>query len=144
MCTQDNPNRIVIGVIGHDIHAVANRVLSAVLEDAGFLVCNLRTNNKIQDFIDAVQEVDAHAVLVSSLNGEGENWCPGFRSQLAEKGYENLLLYIGGNLVVGEADETEVVSRFRSWGFDRVFYGATDLNWVISLLREDLANGAAL
>jgi methylaspartate mutase sigma subunit len=138
---QDSRKRVVIGVIGHDIHAVANRVLAVVLEDAGFFVCNLRTNNTIGDFVDAVLEVEADAVLMSSLNGEGENWCSGFRARMVEEGFGDILLYIGGNLVVGEADESVVVNRFQSWGFDRVFYGAADLNQVISLLQEDLAHG---
>lgn len=138
---QECRTRVVIGVIGHDIHAVANRVLAVALEDAGFFVCNLRTNNTIEDFVDAVLEVDAHAVLMSSLNGEGENWCSGFRTRLIEVGYESILLYIGGNLVVGEANESLVVNRFQSWGFDRVFYGAADLNQVINLLKADLSHG---
>ncbi len=138
---QDSQKRVVIGVIGHDIHAVANRILAVVLEDAGFAVYNLRTNNTIGDFVDAVLEVEADAVLMSSLNGEGENWCSEFRERLADVGFGDILVYIGGNLVVGEADESVVVKRFQSWGFDRVFYGAADLNQVINLLQEDLIHG---
>lgn len=139
--TECSEKRVVIGVVGHDIHAVANRVLAVVLEDAGFSVHNLRTNNSIEDFVDAALEVEADAILISSLNGEGYNWCSGFRAQLEEAGFGDILLYIGGNLVVGEADESAVISRFKSWGFDRVFYGPTDLNEVINLLKDDLSNG---
>ena len=34
-------NRIVLGVIGADVHAVGNKILEMVLKEAGFEVINL-------------------------------------------------------------------------------------------------------
>jgi methylaspartate mutase sigma subunit len=135
--------RIVFGVIGDDIHVVANRVLSIALADAGFQSYNLGTHNVPQDFVDAALEVEAHAVLVSSINGEGEYWCANFRQRFVEVGREDILLYVGGNLVVGDRPEDEVVALFKSYGFHRVFYRSANFNDIMGLLAEDLRRGCS-
>jgi methylaspartate mutase sigma subunit len=133
--------RVIIGLIGHDIHVVANRVLHEALHDRGFMVYNLRTNNTMDDFVDAVTETEAQAILMSSLNGEAENWCRNARAHLADAGFGDILLYIGGNIVVGERNKEQVEALFRNYGFDRVFYGAVDFNHVLDLLEKDLRYG---
>ena len=130
--------RIVFGVIGNDIHVVANRILALSLKDAGFRAFNLGTHNKVEDFVAAAIEVEAHAVLVSSLNGEGEHWCVNFRRWFEDAGVPDMPLYIGVNLVVGDRDEEEVVARFVEYGFDRVFYRSADFNEVLNLLSDDV------
>ena len=50
----------------------------------------------------------------------------------------DMLLYVGGNLVVGDRPEDEVVALFKSWGFDRVFYRNANFTEMFSLLRQDL------
>src|SRR5947209_13054165 len=114
--------RVVIGVIGDDIHVVGNRIMQLALEESGFQVFNLRTRNRPEHFCEAALETNAHAVFVSSLNGEGEYWCDGFRSRFDQVGLPNVLLYVGGNVVVGERPKSEVDSLFRGYGFDRVYH----------------------
>ena len=133
--------RIVLGVIGYDIHVVANRILTSALKEAGFQPYNLGPNNQPDDFVYAALEVEANSVLVSSLNGEGEYWCNGFRQRFNKIGREDILLYAGGNLTVGERPEEEVVSLFKSFGFDRVFYKTSDFETVLNVLRKDLRDG---
>lgn len=135
--------RVVLGVIGDDIHVVANRILSIALSEAGFQPYNLGTHNTPEDFVAAALEVEAHAVLVASINGEGEYWCTNFRQRFEEVGRGDILLYAGGNLVVGDRPEDQVVSLFKSYGFDRVFYHNADFNEVLKLLAEDLQGGSA-
>ena len=130
--------RIVIGVIGDDIHVVANRILAIGLAEAGFQPFNLGTHNRAEDFVDAALEVEADAVLVSSLNGEGEYWCEDFRRRFDEIGRTDILLYAGGNLVVGDRPDKEVVSLFSDYGFDRVFYRNAKFDEVLQLLKVDL------
>ncbi|MFA5849824.1 MAG: methylaspartate mutase subunit S [Bacteroidales bacterium] len=133
--------RVVFGVIGDDIHVVANRILAIGLDAAGFMAINLGTHNTAEDFVEAAIESEAHAVLVSSVNGEGETWCPNFRQRFIEKGMEHIILYVGGNLVVGERRKEDVINLFRSYGFDRVFYQQTDFETVFNLLKEDMTYG---
>ena len=139
------PNgRVVIGVIGDDIHIVGNRIMHLALEESGFRVYNLRSRNRPEHFREAALEVNAHAVLVSSVNGEGEYWCADFRKPFAEVGLGHILLYVGGNLVVGKRDPEEVVRLFRQHGFDRVYYQQPDFSVAIADLYEDLSHGTAV
>lgn len=134
--------RVVIGVIGDDIHAVGNRIMQLALEESGFNVFNLRTRNLPERFCQAALEVNADAILVSSLNGEGEYWCAGFRQRLEAMGLGHVLLYVGGNVIVGSRPEAEVVALFKGYGFDRVYHQRPDIGQAIKDLIEDLKNGA--
>ena len=134
----DSRHRVVIGVIGDDIHVVGNRIMHLSLEEAGFSVFNLRTRNRPEHFCQAALEANAHAVLVSSLNGEGEYWCTNFRQQFVAVGMDRVLLYVGGNIVVGDRAKEEVERLFKEYGFDRVYHHQPDIGVAIADLREDL------
>ena len=134
-------SRIVIGVIGDDIHIVGNRIMQLALEESGFQVFNLRTRNRPEHFCQAALETNAHAVFVSSLNGEGEYWCENFRKQFSDAGLGDVLLYVGGNVIVGKRPKDEVVALFRNYGFDRVYHQQPDIGVAIADLLEDLKHG---
>lgn len=134
---------MVIGVIGDDIHIVGNRIMQLALEESGCHVFNLRTRNRPEHFVQAALEVNAHAVFVSSLNGEGEHWCADFRRRFTDAGLDRTLLYVGGNVVVGNRPEPEVVRLFKSYGFDRVYHQRPDIGAAIAELFEDLRHGPA-
>jgi methylaspartate mutase sigma subunit len=135
--------RIVIGVIGDDIHVVGNRIMQLALEESGFQVFNLRTRNRPEHFWQAALETNAHAVFVSSLNGEGEYWCSDFRTHFDKLGLRKILLYVGGNVVVGNRPPEEVERIFKQYGFDRVYHHKPDLSVAIADLRKDLEHGHA-
>ena len=126
-------------MIGHDIHVVANRILALGLAESGFRPYNLGTSNDIDDFADAALETGARAVLVSSINGEGEEACAGIGAHFAAAGLADVLLYAGGNLVVGDRPSAEVEQLFRGYGFCRVFHRQATLAPVFAALRQDLA-----
>ncbi len=136
--TASRPPTLVLGVIGSDCHSVGNRILQAFFEEAGFRVVNLGVIVPQDEFIDAAIEAEADAILVSSLYGHGELDCAGMRERCIERGLDDILLYVGGNLVVGKTPFDEVRRRFEAMGFDRVFPAATDLEEAAHLLREDL------
>jgi methylaspartate mutase sigma subunit len=133
--------RIVVGVIGDDIHMVGNRIMHLALEESGFQVFNLRTRNRPEHFCQAAIEVNAHAVFVSSLNGEGEYWCADFRQRFVAAGLDHILLYVGGYLIVGNRPQDEVVRIFKQYGFNRVYHQQPDISVAISDLHEDLRHG---
>lgn len=134
--------RIVIGVIGDDIHVVGNRIMHLALEESGCQVFNLRTRNRPEHFCQAALETNADAVFISSLNGEGEYWCADFRHRLVAMGMGHVVLYVGGNVVVGNRPEAEVEALFKGYGFDRVYHQRPDIGAAIVDLFEDLKNGA--
>lgn len=130
--------KIVIGVIGADVHAVGNRILEYAFSSAGFDVTNLGVMVSQEEFIAAAIETDADAILVSSLYGHGELDVRGLRDKCDEAGLEGILLYIGGNIVVGKQLFIEVEKRFKKLGFDRVFPPGTPPEVDIYFLKKDL------
>ncbi len=129
---------IVIGVIGADVHAVGNRIIEYTLTREGYNVVNVGVLSTQEDFINAAIETSAHLILVSSLYGHGELDCRGMRDKCNEAGLDNVLLYVGGNIVVGKQDFPEVEKRFKTMGFDRVYAPGITIDDVLQTIKEDL------
>jgi len=129
---------IILGVIGADVHSVGIRILEYAFSNAGFKVINLGVMVSQQEYIDAAIETNASAILISSLYGHGELDCRGLRGKCEEAGIGNIILYAGGNLVVGKTPFDEVEKRFLDMGFDRVFPPGTSPDEGIECLRNDL------
>ncbi|HIP11985.1 MAG TPA: methylaspartate mutase subunit S [Sulfurospirillum arcachonense] len=128
--------KVVTGVVGNDIHVVANRLIDISLQARGFEVFNLGVNTYLEEFIDAVVETDADVLLISSLNGEAEGWCRELQFLRAEYELKDVIFMIGGNLSVGEAANIEeIVPKYKSYGFDLVFH-QVDLNIGLDTLEE--------
>ncbi|MCK5550861.1 MAG: hypothetical protein KAI41_10035, partial [Hyphomicrobiaceae bacterium] len=66
--------------------------------------------------------------------------CRGFRDLCVEAGLQAILLYVGGNLVVGKQEWGDVERRFLEMGFDRAFPPGTRADEVIERLDEDFAS----
>ena len=128
---------LVIGVIGADVHAVGNRILYHAFTEAGFEVVNLGVMVSQEEYIEAAIETAADAIMVSSLYGHGELDCRGLREKCKEAGLKDILLYVGGNIVVGKQPFDEVEVRFKKMGFDRVFGPGTPPEDTIKALKED-------
>ena len=114
--------KVVTGVVGNDVHVVANRLIDISLNQRGFVVYNLGVNTYLEEFIDAAIETQADVVLISSLNGEAEGWSrdlPLLKSRYALK---DVVFVIGGNLAVGEVKAEEIIPKYRAYGFDLVFH----------------------
>lgn len=130
---------IVLGVIGSDCHSVGNKILNVFLNERGFRVVNLGVMVSQDEFIDAAIEAKAQAIVVSSLYGHGELDCAGLRERCLERGLDHMLLYVGGNLVVGKTPREVVTEKFLAMGFNRVFMPSDDLEEAARRLHEDIA-----
>jgi methylaspartate mutase sigma subunit len=130
---------LVTGVIGSDTHIVGNRILSMALEKAGYKVITLGALTPAADFIKAAVETAADAIMVSSLYGQGELDCRGFRDLCIEAGLDDILLYVGGNLIVGKHPWPAVEKIFLDMGFDRAAAPGTRVETVIEWLDRDFA-----
>ena len=131
---------VVLGVIGSDCHAVGNKIIEHALTRESFNVINIGVMVSQDEFIDAAIETGANAILVSSIYGHGEIDCNGLRGRCLERCLDRVVLYVGGNLVVGKRDFAEVESVFLNMGYDRVFPATVDLNQVANLLKYDIAS----
>ncbi|NCF19799.1 MAG: methylaspartate mutase subunit S [Haliea sp.] len=128
--------KVVTGVVGNDIHVVANRLIDLSLRARGYEVFNLGVNTHLEEFFDAVVETGAEVLMISSLNGEAEGW--GREVPLLKSRYSNLddvIMMIGGNLVVGSGNTEDIVARYKKYGFDLVCH-QMDLNTGLDMLQS--------
>lgn len=130
---------IITGTVGMDAHVIGTKIVSRTLKDAGFNVVALGMQVSPEEFISVAQETNADAILMTSLYGMAELDLKDFNEKRLEAGLGDMLLYIGGNLVIGRYDPKEVEPRFKKLGFDRVYPPETDIVAVIeSDLKTDL------
>jgi methylaspartate mutase sigma subunit len=130
--------RVVTGVIGVDAHVTGNWIVGQSLRSAGFDVVSLGVCVPQEDFIEAAVETDADAIWVTSLYGHALLDCEGFRERCVEMGVGEVLLYIGGMLVVGKHDWPTVEQQFRDAGFDRAYPPNSLPETAMKDLLEDL------
>lgn len=129
---------LVIGVIGADVHAVGIRILDYAFRDAGFEVINLGVMVSQEEYIAAVIETNADAIVISSLYGHGELDVRGLREKCVEAGIGDIPIYVGGNIVVGKQPFDHVEKRFLAMGITRAFPPGSTPEIAISWLRKDL------
>ena len=60
------------------------------------------------------------------------------RDKCNESGLDNILLYVGGNIVVGKQDFSEVEERFKQMGFNRVYPPGVTIDDVLQTIKDDL------
>lgn len=141
MTEQTTEYKVVTGVVGDDSHVVGIRLIEQALEDAGFEVVSLGVQTPPKEFFEAALETDADAILVSSMSGHAKALCKGFRAKTREYGLDDIVLYLGGTLSVGELPESELRELYtgQSYGFDRVYAKDTSMETLIKDLKRDLA-----
>jgi len=132
---------VVIGTIGEDAHMIGGWVLAKAFEDAGFKVAFLGAVVPQKDFINAAIEVNADAILVSSMYGMGIIDCEGFRDKCIEAGLDDIILYVGGTVAAPlelERNWPDIERRFREIGFNRAFKNTCTAGEAVAALKEDL------
>jgi len=132
--------KVVTGVVGNDIHVVANRLIELSLHARGFEVFNLGVNTYLEEFFDAVVETGAEVLLISSLNGEAEGWSREVKLLKAKyKNLDSLIMMIGGNLAVGSGKAENIVPKYKKYGFDLVCH-QVDLNTGLDSLEAFISD----
>lgn len=129
---------VVLGVIGADVHAIGNQILEHALKEEEVEVVNIGVMASQKEFVNAAIETGADAIWVSSLYGHGEMDCRGLRDKCREAGIGDILLYVGGNLVIGKQDWEKVEKLFFDMGYDRAYPPGTQPEDAIDDLLNDL------
>jgi len=129
---------IVTGVIGEDVHITGLRILEHALRKGGFHIESLGIHNVDDDFVNAALETDAGAILISSLAGHARLLVGELRGKCEEAGLKDILLYLGGQLVVEKQDWADTQRMFLDMGFSRVYPPFTAPGPVIEDLKRDL------
>jgi methylaspartate mutase sigma subunit len=132
---------VVIGTIGSDAHMIGGWVLEKAFRQAGFTVAFLGAVVPQQEFINAATEIDADAILVSSMYGMGLLDCEGLRDKCIEAGLDDIILYVGGTVAAPielEKNWPEIERRFYEIGFDRAFPNTCTAAEAVQALKSDL------
>ena len=129
---------LVTGVIGEDVHITGIRILEHALRSCGFNVVSLGIHNFDDDFVNAAIETKADGILISSLAGHAKMLVQELRGKCQEAGLSDILLYLGGQLVVEEKKWSDVEKMFLEMGFSRVYQPFTVPEKSILDLKTDL------
>jgi methylaspartate mutase sigma subunit len=138
MAENNKKASLVTGVIGEDVHVTGIRILEHALKSAGYHVNSLGIHNTQEDFIKAAKDTNADVILISSLTGHAKMLVEGLRAKCAAAGLDNILLYLGGQLVIHAEEWEKTESAFKEMGFDRVFRPFVLPEQVIVDLEKDL------
>ncbi len=139
----DNSNpkgTLVTGVIGDDVHIVGIRIMEHALRSAGFKVVALGVQVSQEEFVSAAIETKADAILVSSLSGHAQLEVPGLRDKCIEAGMPDILLYLGGQLMIGKATREELEILYQGLGFNRVYTPDVLPRQVVNDLETDIVS----
>lgn len=142
MSEKKTPNKaVVIGTIGKDAHMIGGWVLTQAFKEAGYKVAFLGAVVPQEEFINAAIEIDADAILCSSLYGMGIIDCEGMREKCIEAGIGDVKLYAGGQVAAPldlANNWPEIEKRFEEMGFDRVFPNTVMAEETVEILNRDL------
>ena len=131
---------IVTGVL-QDIHVLGMIIINAALEEAGFQDVYVGERATQEDFIHAAAENNASAILISTSTGQAELECRGMREKCQETGLANMLLYLGGNLVIDPREEQkweDIENQFKQMGYNRVYPPNVSIEAMLKDLKADL------
>lgn len=131
--------KVVTGVIGDDVHVIGIRILEHVLRDAGLEVVSLGAQVSQEEFVNSALETNADAILISSMSGHAKILIPGLREKCIEAGLTDILLYLGGHLVIGRGNWDEEEKEFNDMGINKVYSHSAMPSEVIKDLAADLA-----
>jgi len=126
---------ILLGGIGGDSHSVGVILLRRMLQQTGFRVLYLGTQNPIEEFFLLAPHVDV--AMVSCVDGHAHHYLRDF-PRLVREHAVSTLWYLGGHPIVEDIIGGE--SRFLAMGFHRVFMRFVELDRVLGCLATDLGD----
>lgn len=130
---------VLLAGVGGDSHSVGLIILRRALEQHGYLVDFLSTQNTPEEVCKRAGGVDA--VLISNMDGHASYYLEDLPALRAEYGVAGIPWYLGGNpSLTGDAAAAE---ELRTLGFRRVFHSYVDPATVLAMLDADLEVDAA-
>ncbi len=126
------PKRVLIAKPGLDGHDRGAKVVARALRDAGFEVIYSGLRQTPEQIAQAAVHEDVDAVGLSILSGAHRTVFPAVVRALHEAGAEDVLVFAGGVIPLGD------VAYLEERGIDRVFLPGTDTREVVAYLKERL------
>ncbi|MFC1942413.1 methylaspartate mutase subunit S [Chloroflexota bacterium] len=135
--SEGSKGTLVTGVIGEDIHNIGISILEHAFRSVGYKIVSLGVQCSQEELINAAIETKADALMVSTLSGHAAVTVSGLREKCIEAGLKDILIYVGGKLVIGEPPWSETEKVFKDMGIDRVYPpGALPEPVIIDLAKD--------
>jgi len=135
--TATHPARVVVAKCGLDGHDRGVKVIARALRDAGFEVIYTGLFQTPAQVAEAVLQEDADAVGLSVLSGAHMTLFPKVVDELRQRGREDALVFGGGIIPDGDAEE------LKEAGVARLFTPGAPLDEIVTWLDGALAERAA-
>lgn len=137
--------KVLLCVLGNDIHVVANRMLEILCAEHGCHTKNIGALTSPEEILQELDRFEPELVLISTLNGQGYFEAKKLMLQLRTRKptLSRPAFWIGGNLFVGDYDDKES-KRYLELGFDRVFSRPVDFDVFTRALAEFLQRRQAV
>ncbi len=130
MTVMTAPMRIVLAKVGLDGHDRGIKVVARALRDAGMHVIYAGLWQTPEAVVRTVADEDADWLGLSLLSGAHLTLVPRVLELLKEAGLEDVGIVVGG--IIPEAD----IPKLMDMGVARVFGPGTDLDEIVSFLRQ--------
>lgn len=132
---KDN-KRFILGVVGSDVHCVANQLIERELISRGFKVVNLGVAIEEVEVLEAIICAEEDVVLLGTLNGDIEPTINLIKS-IKREFSTDVPVVVGGNLVLGSIGRDRTLDLLDA-GATFVISNATSISEVISRLMNFL------
>ena len=124
--------RVLLAKPGLDGHDRGVKVVALALRDAGFEVIYTGLRQSPEAIVNIAVQEGVDAIGLSILSGSHLPICERMRDLIEEKGLEDKLWLVGGN--IPRADR----AKLESMGVNRVFPTGSSFEDIVSYLKEEL------
>ena len=125
--------RVIVAKPGLDGHDRGAKIIARALRDAGMEVVYTGLRQTPERIVQSVLQEDAHCLCLSILSGAHGHIFPAIMTLIREKGLLDELLVLGGGIIPDED-----IPPLLDEGFSRIFGPGTELDDVVSYIRDNI------
>jgi len=129
---------IVLGVVGSDVHCVANQLLERELRNRKISFNNLGVAVQPSEFLEAIKEPNKTVILIGTLNGDIEPALETIRLLRHRFGTE-IPIIVGGNLILGSHGRNRTLD-LRTTGASLILGNCSSIEEVVDRVVEFISN----
>lgn len=126
--------RVLVAKAGLDGHDRGAKAIARVLKDAGMEVIYTGLHQTPEQIVNAAIQEDVNVIGLSILSGAHLGISKKILEQLKEKRAQDILFVVGGTIMDRD------IFRLKDMGVAQVFPMGTDIDAIVSFLRDCLMN----
>lgn len=129
---QKRPARVLVAKPGLDGHDRGAKVVAHALRDAGMEVIYTGLHQTVEQIVEAALQEDVDVLGLSVLSGAHLPLTEKLMGLLSEKGLDDLVVIVGGNIPRRDMQKLEAL------GVDRVFRTGSRFDDMVSFIEESV------